>query len=331
MMARRWLAALMVVLVAGFVGSAVANAARGGVTVSATFNGQDIAAANTTAPLRLEPGTLSKVVLDVTNRSSEAVVVKRVELSGHILGLKFFKYVASTELTVQPGATGQLSYHIDLTDLERQATGLVRGDLKVTDDAGRVITTIPTVTDVRGSLFSVTGLFGLALIAITASALLHVALAVARHRLPANRGQRGLRFLLPGVGLLLVVGFTASVLRLWTPPTEGWFAAAGISAAVFFALGFFSPMPGDDDDDFLDDVADLDTVAEDQHTFEHDQSTFGHAQSTFAHDQSAYDQPTVVDGQVMFADGRVTFVDDQSTGAVTVVNRSQRAPDAAGR
>jgi hypothetical protein len=248
-MARKWIAALTIVLAAGFAGSAVAHAAISGVTVAATFNGQDIARASTVEPVRLEPGTLAKVALDVTNKGKDAVVVKRVELSGDILGLSFYRYVASTELTVQPGTTGKLSYQVDLTDLDRQATGLIRGDLKVTDEAGRVIATIPTVTDVRGSLWSITGLFGVFLILFTALTLLGVILAVARHRLPANRGLRGLRFLLPGIGIALVLGFTASVLRLWVPTTEVWLAAAGILAFVLFALGYFSPMPGDEDED----------------------------------------------------------------------------------
>ena len=328
-MARRWMAALMIVLVAGFVGSAVAHAARSGVTVSATFNGQDIATASTTSPVRLEPGTLAKIVLDVTNQGKEAVVVKRVELSGDILGLSFYRYVASTELTVQSGNTGQLSYFVDLTDLDRQATGLIRGDLKVTDDAGRVITTIPTVTDVRGSLWSVTGLFGLALVVFTALALVRVALAVAQHRLPANRGQRGLRFLLPGVGLLLVLGFTASVLRLWTPSTGGWFAAAGISAAIFFALGFFSPMPGDEDDDDFDYDQYTDQYT-DQHTDEHtDKHTddVGYDQYT-ENDTVADDEDTLAEDEDTFADDVST--DDQGTGAVTVGPMSSRALDEAG-
>ncbi len=321
------MAALMVVLAATLLGSAVAHAARSDVSVSATINEKNLASATTTAPLRLEPNSLSKVVLDVTNRGNAPVVVKRVELSGNILGLNFYRYVASTELTVEPGDTGQLSYFVDLTDLDRMATGLIRADLKVTDDAGRSIATIPTVTDVRGSIWSVTGLFGLALIVFTVLALLRVALAVAQHRLPDNRAQRGLRFLLPGVGLLLVLGFTASVLRLWTPSTGTWFAAAGITAVIFFALGYFSPMPGDDDDFDYDQYTDQYTDA--QSTFDHanDRSTVDHAD-----DQSTIDEvgnrSTVDDvGDQSTIDEAGGESGGKETSAVTVGKANQTPPD----
>ncbi|MCP9272078.1 hypothetical protein [Mycolicibacterium arenosum] len=259
-MVPKLIAVLAMLLIGSFCGGGVAHAARGDVTVAATFNDQNVATASTTAPLRLEPGTLARIELDVTNGGNEPVVVKRVELSGNILGLNFYRYVASTELTVQAGTTGVLSYQVDLTDLDRQATGLIRADLKISDDAGRTITTIPTVTDVEGSLWSVAGLFGLILVIFTAVAFVRVAVAVASHRLPANRAQRGLRFLLPGLGLLLVLGFTASILRLWSPSAGFWYAAVGVASVVFFALGFFSPAPGDDDefdyDQFTDQYTD---------------------------------------------------------------------------
>lgn len=313
MMARKWIVTLMLVLVAGLAGSAVAHAARGDVEVSATINDQNVGDATTASPVRLEPGSLAKVVLDVTNRGDSRIVVKRVELSGNLLGLSFYRYVASTELVVEPGDTGQLSYFVDLTDLERQATGLIRGNVKVTDDAGRVVATIPTVTDVRGSLWSVTGLFGLALIVFTVLAFVRVGLGIAQHRLPRNRAQRGLRFLLPGIGLLLVLGFTASVLRWWSPPTGAWFAAAGISAVVFFALGFFSPMPGDEDDDYFDEAGyDQDT---DQYT---DQFTDDFGYTPYTDERETIDDPV----------GEETAY-ERSTGTATISDRVKPEPDKA--
>jgi hypothetical protein len=307
-MRRGGIAALMIAL-AAFFGSAVAYAADGGVTVSATVNGQDVASATTDAPLRLEPNTPANVALEVTNNGSQAVAIKRVEFSGNILGLSFFRYAASTELTVQPGATGKLSYALDLSDLDHQATGLIRGDLKVTDAAGNVVAVVPTVTDVRGSLWSVSGLFGLSLIAFTALALLDVALAVGRNRLPANRFRRGLRFLLPGIGIGLVLAFTAAVLRWWAPSTGTWIAAAAICAAVAFALGYFSPTPGDKDEDEL--LADLDEMedfdGDDQLT-----EDFGYDQAT---EDLGYDQATA------------DLHEDQATDVVSASHGSHRAYD----
>lgn len=321
---RKLIAALMVLLVAGLLGSAIAHAARGDVTVTAMFNGRDIADASAVTPLRLEPGTLAKVDLEVTNNGERPLVVKRVELSGNILGLNFYRYVASTELTVAPGTTGSLSYQVDLTDLDTLATGLIRGDLEVSDDAGRVITTIPTVTDVRGSLWSVTGLFGLVLIVFTVVAFVRVGTAVARHRLPTNRAQRGLRFLLPGVGLLLVLGFTASVLRLWTPPAGLWWAVTGIGAAVFFVLGYFSPMPGDDDG-FADGV-NFDQLT-DQFTEDfsehHTDDLIGYRDTDDLADRRATEHAeSLLAGEVSGS---------EHAGVVTVGDTGERTPDEAGR
>jgi hypothetical protein len=283
-MRRQWIAAAMITLAAGFAGSAVAHAVNDQVTATATVNGQDVGSATASAPLRLDPGTPANVAVNVTNNGSQPVVIKRVELAGNVLGLSFFKYVASTELTVQPGTTGTLSYPLDLADLDTQATGLIRGDVTVADGAGQAIATVPTVTDVRGSLWSVSGLFGLSLIVFTALALFGVARAVARHRLPENRWKRGLRFLLPGIGIGLVLGFTAAVFRLWAPTTSVWVAAAGICAAVFFAIGYFLPTGGDMDDDQADDELADEVGYDDQATvdlgYDRDTEDFGYGQGT---------------------------------------------------
>lgn len=324
-MGRRWIAAVMIALAAGFAGSAVAQAAANDqVTATATVNGQDVGSATASAPLRLEPGTPANIAVNVTNNGSQPVVIKRVELAGNVLGLSFFRYVASTELTVQPGTTGTLSYPLDLTDLDSQATGLIRGDVAVADAAGNPIATIPTVTDVRGSLWSVSGLFGLSLIVFTSLALFGVARAVARHRLPDNRFKRGLRFLLPGVGIGLVMGFTAAVFRLWVPSTGVWLAAAGTCAAVFFAIGYFLPTGGDaadeeEDEDDLFDGVDADQQTED---FGYNQATedLGYNQST---EDLGYNQSTEE-----LAEAQDT--NDQNRDALTVGNATRvphhRAP-----
>lgn len=132
--------------------------------------------------------------------------------------------------------------------------------MTVRNGAGDAIATIATVTDVRGSLFSVYGLFGMALVVLTTMALLDAALGLARHRLSANRWHRGMRLLTPGIGIGLVLAFSASVLRLWVPNTGQWLFLAGLTAAAFFALGYFSPTPETEDDEPADD--DIDTSSD---------------------------------------------------------------------
>jgi hypothetical protein len=267
-MSSKWIAAVIALLVCAVVGPAVASAQPENVTMTATIDGQNVGAASAGNPVRLQPGESATIAVELTNHGTAAVDVRRVELAGRVVGLTFFSYATSVQFTVQPGAKDTLRYQLDLTGLEGQATGLIGGALSVLDAKGHPIASIPTVTDVRGSLISVYGLFGIALFVLTALALLDAALAVAKHRLSPNRWKRGLRVLAPGVGIGLVIAFSASVVRLWVPSTGLWLVIAGLTAAVFFGLGYFSPTPhdeededdlDDDDEDDLDALQDADT------------------------------------------------------------------------
>lgn len=259
MLGSKPVATLIALLACAFIGTAAAGAQPGAVTMSAKINGQDVGATNTSHPLRLDPGKSVDVAIELTNHRTQAVDVRRVELAGKVVGLTFFNYSTAVQFTVQPGATDTLRYRLDLVGLDGQATGLIGGALTVVDSDGNAIASIPTVTDVRGSLLSVYGLFGIALVVLTALALLDAALAVARHRLSENRWQRGLRLLAPGVGIGLVLAFSASVARLWVPSIGLWLALAGLTAAVFFAAGYFSPTPhGEEEDEDLDEDLDDD-------------------------------------------------------------------------
>ena len=254
-------AMVVAMAVCALFGAGTATAQTGAVTMSATVNGQDVATANGSEPLRLEPDGWADVAVKLTNNGAEAVDVRRVNLSGRVLGLTFFSYATTVDLTIAPGATDTLRYRLDLTDLDGQATGLMGANLVVTDANRTTIAELSTVTDVRGSLMSVYGLFGIAIAVLTALAVLDTALALAKNRLSMNRWQRGLRFLGPGVGIGLVLVFSASVARLWVPDLGLWLVVAGLTAAVSFALGYFSPTPVDDDDDDFDDEPDDEALA----------------------------------------------------------------------
>jgi len=262
-MTTKSIAALITLLACIFICPAVATAQSRDVVMSAIINGQDVSATSASNPVRLEPGESADIAVELTNRGTEPVTVRNVHMSGRVVGLTFFSYATSVHLTVQPGATDTLRYQLDLIGLDGQATGLIGGAVTVTDAQGDPIASIPMVTDVRGSLISVYGLFGIVLVILTALALIDAALALARHRLSQNRWQRGLRLLAPGVGIGLVIAFTASVARLWVPNTGLWLVLAGLTAAVFFALGYFSPTPPEDDEEGLDEedeaLSDADT------------------------------------------------------------------------
>ncbi|WP_157554806.1 hypothetical protein [Nocardia crassostreae] len=226
--------------------------AEGSVSATATMDGRAIAGANAQNPVRLDPAKVTEVTVEITNGSANPVTIRRVDLAGHVLGLNFFSYSTSVELTVAAGKTEKLTYRLDPAGLDGQATGLIGSDLTLIGSNGDPITSVATVIDVRGSLLSVYGLFGIILAVLTALAITDAALTVARHRLAANRWQRGLRLLAPGVGIGLMAGFTASIIRWWVPGTGLWLALAGVTATVFFLAGYLSPTPRDEDDLGLD-------------------------------------------------------------------------------
>ncbi|GAB0103646.1 hypothetical protein JMUB6875_26190 [Nocardia sp. JMUB6875] len=249
---RRTVIAALLFLISAVVLGAGPAAADGGVSAKATVDGRAIAGANAGNPVRLDPKKVVLVVVEVTNGTANPVSVRRVDLAGHVLGLNFYSYSTTVEMNVAAGKTEKLTYRLDPAGLDGQATGLIGSDLTLIGGDGKPLTSVHTVVDVRGSLLSVYGLFGIILAVLTALAIADAALTVARHRLSANRWQRGLRLLAPGIGIGLMTGFTASVARWWVPGTALWLSLAGATAAVFFLAGYLSPTPGQSDDLGLD-------------------------------------------------------------------------------
>ncbi|CAG7642315.1 hypothetical protein SIM91_02530 [Rhodococcus opacus] len=268
-MITRWLVAVAVALGAAVFAAPGAGAAEP-VQMSVTVNGQDAASAGPTNPIRLDPHSPARVQMTLTNNTADVVTVGAVDVSGHVLGLTFFSYHTAVGLTVEPGQTQTLDFELDPSGLDGQATGLINGTVTVTGGDGAVLAETATVTDVRGSLVSVYGLFGLALAILTALAVLDAALGIARRRLHENRWRRATRMLTPGIGIGLVLAFTLSATRVWVPTLDRWLLLAGGFAAGFFLLGYLTPTPDTEDDldeDFGDEMdEDEEVVEEDERT-----------------------------------------------------------------
>jgi hypothetical protein len=231
------------------------------VTVAARVDGQQLAASTQTHPLRLFPRHETLLDIDVTNNGETPIVVRAVRLEGQVVGLTFFADDTSVAMTVAPGDTGSRRFLIDLSALDGQATGLIPGAIKVLDSNRHVIGEETGVVDVRGSLRSVYGLFGLGVAFLTVLSFLAAIVGLARHRLPPNRWRRALRFLTPGLGLGLVINFTLSATRVFVPQVGRWLTITVVCAGIFFAAGYLTPTPDLDDDDDDDQLLDEPALA----------------------------------------------------------------------
>jgi len=146
-------------------------------------------------------------------------------------------------------ATSLVSFYILVSAVRYRVpkVTLLRMGLNIAIDY--LVGSVPLVVDVSGSLLSVYGLFGLAVAFLTILSFLGALVGMARHRLPANRWRRALRFLTPGLGLGLVINFTLSATRVFVPRFGRWVSIVLVSAAVLFILGYLTPAPDSDEDE----------------------------------------------------------------------------------
>jgi hypothetical protein len=260
----RLAAAVIVLLLAVLAGPVDPASGADGVSLEAAIDGRLVAQSGERDPIRLRPKALATLDLRVTNTGSRAVEVRTVRLDGHVMGLTFFAYDTSVAFTVAPGATEARTFSLDLVGLGGQATGLIRGSVAVLDGERDTVASQRMVIDVRGSLRSVYGLFGLAVTVLTVLSLGAALVALARHELPLNRWRRGLRFLTPGLGVGLIAVFTLSAFRILVPRPGVWMPILLLAGGGGFLAGYLTPSPDDDedeDDDGLDGEAADETEA----------------------------------------------------------------------
>ena len=181
--------------------------------------------------------------------------ISTVRFSGAVMNLPLFSYDSAVALTVPPGDTRSLSFPVSTTGVGGEATGLVVATLTLFGSNGTQVASQTIVTNVHGSLDSIYGLFGLAVLVLTVSSLLLALLAMARHTLPQNRWLRGVRFLVPGFGVGLVLTFTLAVFEVFTPGPGHWLPVLIVTTATGFAVGYLTPAPNEEElDDYDDDV-----------------------------------------------------------------------------
>jgi hypothetical protein len=227
----------------------------GAVTLSATIDGHSLAASSASHPIKLNPNSPAVVDVKVENRTAHTVTVQTVDLEGRVAELTFFQFDTSVDLVAHPGQTSKLVFRLDLGGLGGQATGLFPSALTLLSPTRSKVASQSLVVDVRGSLGSVYGLFGIVLLVLTALAFASSLVALARRRLSPNRWLRATRMLTPGIGLGLVFVFALSAFRVLLPSNAHGVEAIVAFGAVFFVLGYLTPAPESEDIDDLDDDA----------------------------------------------------------------------------
>ncbi|WP_231949741.1 AzlD domain-containing protein [Alloactinosynnema sp. L-07] len=240
-MGRLIAAAVALVTAALLLGASPAVAQDGDdpLRVTVTLDGRDI----TGRTVELDPAKTAELTITATNPGSKAQKVRLVRVSGVALALTFFAY--DTTLPFEVPARGRTSrtFPLDVRDLKGQAIGLLPTSVTLLDEERNVLGGVETVADVKGSFWSVYGVFGLAMLVLTALTWATALVALARHRLSPNRFRRALRFLPAGIGTGLVAVVTLSVLRLVPPEVEVEIPIVLGAAAIAMVLGFLTPHP----------------------------------------------------------------------------------------
>jgi hypothetical protein len=226
--------------------------------LTASVNGTPLSTATEAHPLRLLPGKPATVAMEVRDTSASPLAVRAVDLQGRVAGLVFFSFDTSVSFDVPARGSKDLSYVLDTSTLKGEVTGLVPGSLVLLGPGDRFITSEPFVSDTKGSLVSVYGLFGLGIFVLTTLALIEVLLNLGRGRLPVNRWRRGTRFLASGLGVGGVAVFTLSALGKWLPSNGHWFTILAVAAVVGFVIGYLTPtplVPGEEEEEEGDEAA----------------------------------------------------------------------------
>jgi len=254
----------------------VAGAAGNDLSFTAAVNSQPVLTSSDAHPAQLYPTRFVEVRIVLTNNGTSTINVSSMRLEGKVLALPLFSYDTAVDLVVPAGATKSLSFPFSMSGVGSQATGLVVATLSLLGPNGEVVASQPLVTNVHGSLDSIYGLFGLAVLVLTASSLGLALLAMARHTLSPNRWVRGVRFLIPGFGVGLVLTFTLAAFGIFTAGPGHWLPLLIITSGAGFAVGYLTPAPNEEElDDYDDDVLLAQIVVVDDDPLEGDNAAAG--------------------------------------------------------
>jgi hypothetical protein len=228
-------------------------AGAGRVRIASTVAGKPVSGSSDRHPISV-PAKSTNIDMQITNNSSSDIVARTVQFSGTALGLTVFSYETSIKIPVAAGTSTDVNFTIDLSALNGQVTGVLPASMSLLDASRHHLATQKLTVKVSGSWHSTYGIFGLVLLLLTGVAVAEILIALARQRLSDNRLTRGVRFLLPGVGVGLVLVIGASILDVLSPSTVRSVLIVLIAALSMFVAGYFTPAPetGEDDDEDFD-------------------------------------------------------------------------------
>ncbi len=246
---------LVVALVAGMLLMAGCSGSDGDtLEVTATLAGRDVAGGSAFDPIELHHEEITQLELELANVGTEPVTVAHVRLEGQMLDFIFLSYDTGISETLQPGERRRVAFSIDFFDLEGQAHGLLRSDLRLYGPDREPLGQIPFVIDGRGSPLATMATFNIVLALVAVASLGWNLLRLAQRQLPAHRFARGVRFVHSGAAVGLAVSAAFSTLRIWPLTTLTWVVITALAALVGFAIGYASP--GADDEVVVIDLND---------------------------------------------------------------------------
>lgn len=233
---------LVVALIAfGVLGAGCAGDDGEALEFNAVLAGRPVEEATAFDPVALQHEEIIELELDVVNVSNQPITVSHVRLEGQMLDLIFLSYDTGINETLQPGERRQIAFTLDFFDLEGQAHGLLRSNLRLFGPDREPLGQTPFIIDGRGSPVATMAVFNLVLALLALASLGWNLFRLAQRRLPAHRFARGLRFVHSGAALGLAVSAAFSTLRIWPLTTPTWLVITVLAAVVAFVAGYASP------------------------------------------------------------------------------------------
>lgn len=214
-------------------------------TFEALLAGQPVGDSSPTNPIALRHEEITDLTLLITNTSDRPVTMAHVRLEGSMLGLIFLTYDTGINEAILPGEERVIRFPIDFFDLDGQAHGLLRGQIRIFDADRVALGSTEVFLDGRGSPTATMSMFTLVLAAFAAASLAWNLYRLSLRKLPAERLLRGLRFVHTGIAIGLTLSAASSSLRIWPLPAPVWILVTLVCAAGGFVVGSFSP--GSDD------------------------------------------------------------------------------------